>query len=165
MKRAAILALAVVAGAVLSGCGPQPASGPAETPALAPPSGPLPAQADAAEVDPKMAIVSAPVAGAKVTSPLHVEGMAPGPWFFEAVLPVTLVVNGEIVSEAPGRPQEDWMTVERVPFTSEITFDVTAETPAELVVAQDMPGFDDNGDELPPLEIRIPVVLTPAGAP
>jgi len=133
-----------------SGVAPAPSAGPAEV---------------IADPDPRMAVVTSPGPDARAPSPLLVEGSAPGPWFFEAVLPVTLVVNGEVVAEAPGEAQADWMTVERVPFRSELTFAVDVETPAELVVAQDMPGFDDNGDELPPLEVRIPVVLTPAGAP
>ena len=148
---------------VLAACGDKPAAVDAAPPVAPPPSEMT--EAIAPETAAGMAIVTEPVPRARVASPLRVAGDAPGPWFFEAVLPVTLVVNGETVAEAPGEAQGDWMTTDRVPFLSELVFDVAQETAAELVVAQDMPGFDDNGDELPALEIRIPVTLLPPGAP
>lgn len=146
----------------LAACGEKAATVDAVAPEAPGASGPV---ASEPETSAGMALVASPVANARVQSPLRVEGDAPGPWFFEAVLPVTLVVNGEIVAEAPGQAQDDWMTTDRVPFLSELTFEVTAETPAELVVAQDMPGQDENGDDLPALEVRVPVTLLPAGAP
>lgn len=160
MKRFAVLSLIVLAG-----CGQKEAAPPEPAaPAAAPAQTPAPAPA-AAKAPEEMAMVTWPLAGMRMTSPLRVEGTAPGPWFFEAVVPVTLVVNGQVIAEAPGQAQRDWMTTQRVPFLAEVAFTVTAETEAELVVAQDMPGFDDDGNELPALEVRIPLLLAPAGAP
>ena len=109
-------------------------------------------------------IVTQPQAGARVTSPLRVEGTAPGPWFFEAVFPAALVVDGRVVAEAPAQAQSDWMTEGRVPFLAELTFETSREQRAELVLTEDMPRHDAQGEELPLREIRIPLVLAPTHA-
>lgn len=101
--------------------------------------------------------VSAPSAGARVTSPLRVEGTAPGDWFFEAVFPVELRgADNALIAEAPARAQAQWMTERPVPFVGELQFQVSQETQAVLVLQEDMPG-----DEAHPREVRVPVVLAP----
>jgi hypothetical protein len=145
-----------IACLLIAGC--QPAS---ET-AVTPPDETAAAEAAAgAEPAPEL-VVSTPAVGARVTSPVRVEGSAPGPWYFEAVLPAQIVVEGQMISEAPAQAQSDWMTTERVPFVAVLEFSVAAETPAELVLTEDMPKYDQNGEELPLREVRIPVVLVPS---
>ncbi|GIK51025.1 MAG: hypothetical protein KJZ75_14200 [Hyphomonadaceae bacterium] len=102
-------------------------------------------------------VVTAPLRGARVTSPLRVEGTAPGDWFFEAVFPTQLRnADGELIAEAPAEAQREWMTEQPVPYVAELTFSVTEETPATLVLEEDMPSG------LPgQREISIPVVLVP----
>jgi hypothetical protein len=107
---------------------------------------------------PRVAIVVAtPHSGARVTSPLRVEGTAPGDWFFEAVFPAELRgADGALIAEAPAQAQRDWMTEAPVPYVAELRFNVTRETPATLVLKEDMPSG------LPgQREISIPVVLVP----
>lgn len=103
-------------------------------------------------------VVNTPAAGARVTSPLRVDGTAPGDWFFESVFPAELRgADGAVIAQAPAQAQRDWMTEAPVPYVAEFTFSVTRETPATLVLREDMPSG------LPgQREISVPVVLVPA---
>jgi Immunoglobulin-like domain of bacterial spore germination len=104
-------------------------------------------------------IINAPASGARVTSPVVVEGTAPGDWFFEAQFVGQLRgADGTVLAEAPARAQEEWMTEAPVPYRAEFTFNVTQDTPATIVLQEDMPADDAN-----PREVTIPVVLAPAG--
>jgi hypothetical protein len=134
----------VAAAASLAACSqPQPAQ-PAEA-------------APAAVAEPSNVIVNAPASGDRVTSPLVVEGTATGDWYFEAQFPARLVgADGALLAEAPALAQSDWMTEAPVPFRAELTFNVTQETPATLVLQEDMPADNAN-----PREVTIPVVLVP----
>jgi len=137
---------ALVAALALSACSPPAAEAPATTTAAV-------AESDVAMV------IATPTAGARVTSPLRVEGTAPGDWFFEAQFPAELRgANGELIAEAPARAQSDWMTEAPVPYAAELQFSVTQETQAMLVLQEDMPADNAN-----PRQISIPVVLTPTG--
>lgn len=92
----------------------------------------------------------------RVKSPLSVKGIAPNNWFFEAVFPVQLLdANGIVIAEAPAQAQSDWTVEGPVPFVAELAFAVNGDTPATLVLAEDMPSG------LPgQREVRIPVTLT-----
>jgi hypothetical protein len=102
-------------------------------------------------------VVTTPVSGARVTSPLRVEGTAPGDWFFESVFPAELRgADGALIAEAPAQAQRDWMTEAPVPYVAQLSFSVAQETPATLVLKEDMPSG------LPgQREISVPVVLAP----
>ena len=125
--------------------------------ACSPPTPEAPAEAESAAASGVTIVVSTPAPGARVTSPLHVEGTAPGDWFFEAVFPVQLRgADGALLAEAPAEAQRDWMTEAPVPYAAELRFTVTQETPATLVLREDMPSG------LPgQREISVPVVLVP----
>jgi len=117
-----------------------------------------PAPANNAETAHGVAIViTAPLAGSRVTSPLQVEGTAPGDWFFEAAFPAELhAADGHVIAQAPARAQGQWMTEAPVPYEAQLNFIVLQETPATLVLKEDMPSG------LPgQREISIPVVLEP----
>lgn len=129
-------------GAVLAfaACSPQPAT---ETPE----------PAAVAEAVVELATVSAPVSGARVTSPLQVTGVAPANWYFENQFPVRLIgANGEEIAIAPAHPRVSWTDPGPKEFDAELVF--TATGPATLVLEEDMPG---EGNE--PRQVRIPVVL------
>lgn len=102
-------------------------------------------------------VVTAPSAGARVTSPLRIEGTAPGDWYFEAVFPARLVgPGGQVIGQALAEAQSEWMTEAPVPFVATLEFAVTEETEAALVLEEDMPSG------LPgERKITIPVVLLP----
>lgn len=138
--------LAAACLAALFACSP-PQQPPVETP---------PATTEAASAP--MVLVTTPVSGARVSSPLVVEGTAPGDWYFEAQFVAQLRgADGAPLAEAPARAQEDWMTEAPVPFRAEFTFNVRQETPATIVLQEDMPA-----DNAHPREVTIPVVLVPA---
>lgn len=102
-------------------------------------------------------VVDALAPGARVTSPFFVEGTAPGDWYFEAQFAAKLTgADGAVIAEAPARAQSDWMTEAPVRYRAEFTFNITQETPATLVLQEDMPA-----DNAHPREVRIPVVLAP----
>lgn len=122
----------------------------------APPPAPEPAP-PAATAEAPAVNVTAPLADTRVRSPLIVEGTAPGDWYFEAQFPLELrAADGTVLAEAPARAQSDWMTEAPVPFRGELTYRVTQDTPATLVLQEDMPG-----EGATPREITIPVVLAP----
>lgn len=160
MRCAAMLCLALAA------CTPE--TKPAEAPPATPPaaqSEPAPQPATAAtlnmiSVDVGSAIQ--PADGAKVTSPLEITGFAPNDWYFEAVFPLKLLgPDGALVAEAPAQAQSDWTAQGPVMFSSTLTFKVDKETPATLVLEEDMPGQDEKGEDKPPRAVRIPLFLAP----
>ncbi len=103
-------------------------------------------------------VIATPTSGARVTSPLAVEGTAPGDWYFEAQFVAQLRgADGAILAEAPARAQDDWMTEAPVPYRAEFSFTVTQDTLATIVLQEDMPA-----DNAHPREVTIPVILTPA---
>ncbi|MBX3429353.1 MAG: hypothetical protein KF779_07215 [Hyphomonadaceae bacterium] len=126
--------------------------------ACSPPQAPTEAPATTAETSaaPNV-VIETPASGARVTSPLVVEGTATGDWYFEAQFPAKLVgADGAVIAEAPAMAQSDWMTEAPVQYRATFTFAVTEETPATLVLEEDMPA-----DNAAPREVTIPVVLVP----
>lgn len=131
--------------AALAACSPAPT-------AEAPPAEP------AAVADASLASVEAPLANARVTSPLTVTGTAPANWYFENQFPVHLLdAHGAQIAFAPATPRVNWTeNAEPKQFDATLSFVVRSETPATLVLQEDMPG-----DGAAPREIRVPVVLLP----
>lgn len=126
--------------------------------ACTPPSAPAPDAPAAAESIGDLAVVDAPAPGARVTSPLAITGTAPGNWFFENQFPVRLVdAQGATLAEGPARPRVSWTDPGDKQFDASLTFSVTQDTPATLVLEEDMPG---EGNE--PRTVRIDVVLVAA---
>lgn len=125
--------------------------------ACSPPQQPVetPATTEVASVS--LAAITTPVSGGQTTTPLVVEGTAPGDWFFEAQFPVKLVAaDGIVLAEAPAMAQGETVTEAPVAYRAELVFIVTAETQATLVLQEDMPA-----DNAAPREVSIPVVLLP----
>lgn len=105
----------------------------------------------------QIVLTHAPGEGARVTSPLSIEGTAPNDWYFEGQFQTRLVgADGATIAEAPGLPQSDWQKPGPVPFLADLAFDVTADTPATLVLQEDM-----TPEGQAPREKRINVVLAP----
>lgn len=129
--------LAAAASFALVGCAP-PAAGPTPDSSVA-------------------AVVETPQADARVTSPLRVSGVAPANWYFENQFPVRLVdAQGEEIAYAPATPRVNWTEPGDKEFDAELVFDVQTETPATLVLEEDMPRPDSE-----PRQTRVPVVLLP----
>lgn len=102
--------------------------------------------------------VDAPQPNARVSSPLTVTGIAPANWYFENQFPVRLLdAQGAEIAFAPAHPRVNWTeNADPKTFDAELMFDVETETPAMLVLEEDMPG---EGNE--PRQLRIPVTLAP----
>ncbi|PJE76615.1 hypothetical protein COV05_03465 [Candidatus Uhrbacteria bacterium CG10_big_fil_rev_8_21_14_0_10_48_16] len=68
-------------------------------------------------------VVTSPLQGSVVTSPLTVTGEVPGFWYFEATFPLSLVNwDGLIIAEGYATAQGEWMTEDMVPFTATLEF-------------------------------------------
>jgi Immunoglobulin-like domain of bacterial spore germination len=163
IKRAALALL------LLSACAPAaaPPKEP-EAPVVETPVAPAPVAGDAEKYKAAPAgeiTVASPAAGARVTSPLVAEGSAINSWFFEGQFVAELVVNGEVLAQAPAMQAGDksWTDPGPVGFKAELAFEVTKETNAELILSEDMPEFIDEANDIrgPARSVRIPVVLLP----
>ena len=102
--------------------------------------------------------LSQPSPGERVTSPLRLEGRAPGSWMFEGASRARLLADdGALLGEGTITAQGDWMTTELVPFTGEIRF---AEPDSGLgwlhVEAANPSGLPENDDH-----VEMPVTFGP----
>ena len=71
----------------------------------------------------KMISLKQPKPGAVISSPLHVEGAARGPWFFEGQAGYQIVDSeGKILVEGAISAGGEWMTEDFVPFSADILF-------------------------------------------
>ena len=95
-----------------------------------------------------------PLAGETAKSPLIIEGVAIGNWFFEASFPVLFVDgNGKEIFQGHAEALADWMTADFVPFRAVLEFKTPETSSGELILTKDNPsGLPENYDEL-----RIPV--------
>jgi hypothetical protein len=100
-----------------------------------------------------------------VASPLVIEGTAPGNWFFEATLPVTLTNwDGLIIAEGYATAAGEWMTTDPVSFTSSLTFaspyqsgDPSFMEQGTLIIKRDNPsGLPEND-----ASFELPVTFAP----
>jgi hypothetical protein len=105
-------------------------------------------------------------AGMRVSSPLVVEGMVKSNWIFEGQFPAKIEVDGKPVAEAPAMYElpQDGSYPETMKFRAELVFEVAAETPATLVLQEDMPQpvSPDSDVAGPARTLRIPIVLAPS---
>ena len=108
----------------------------------------------------ELATVDAPAANARVTSPLTISGSAPPSWYFEEQFDAVLIGDdGTVYAQAPARASGEAQGDAVRPYAGEISFTVSADTPATLLLQEQSAGEDDGGQA----EVRVPVVLTPAG--
>lgn len=162
IKRAALALL------LLSACTPAAPPKEPEAPVVETPVAPAADVGDAAKYKAAPAgeiTVASPLSGARVTSPLVAEGSATNTWFFEGQFVAELVVDGEVLVQAPAMQAGDkaWTDPGPVGFKAELAFDVTKETNAELILSEDMPEYIDEANDIrgPARSVRIPVVLLP----
>jgi hypothetical protein len=109
-------------------------------------------------------IVRSPLPGARVTSPLIATGTAPDFWYMEQQFGQELLLDD---GENIGRGQQGPQRQEDGSFRGQVRFNIDAETPATLVLREDMPPmFREDGlapeERRPTAEVRIPVVLLPS---
>lgn len=152
------LAVAVVA---VAACSPQAAPVSETPPAAIEPTlqaGEIPAPAG--EI-----MVTSPGPEARVTSPLVVEGVVQSDWVFEGQFPTWIEVDGKKIVEGPAMHilPEDGSYPDPTKFRAELAFTVDKDTPATLVLQEDMPQpvTPDSDVAGPARTLRIPVTLTP----
>ena len=93
--------------------------------------------------------VSSPLPNTIINSPLLIEGVARGNWYFEASFPVHLIDgNGKELMATPAQAQGEWMTSEFVPFKATLNFVKPTTSTGTLVFKKDnasgLPEFDDS---------------------
>src|SRR3989344_9274345 len=70
-----------------------------------------------------LVVLTRPIAGEYILSPVIIEGRARGTWFFEASFPIVIVDwDGLIIGQGIAQAQSEWMTTDYVPFRAEISF-------------------------------------------
>ncbi len=101
-------------------------------------------------------IVESPAPDQTVSSPVMVKGKALGTWFFEGVLPVSMEdADGNLLSAAPARALDDWMTEDFVEFEAQLDFDLGNNETAVIIIKNDNPsGIPENAKKF-----EIPVKL------
>ncbi len=101
-------------------------------------------------------VVTSPLPGEKIESPLSIQGRAKGSWYFEGDFPVLLTDwDGLIIAQGIATAQGEWMTQELVPFTCRLTF----ETPSygqrgTLILRKDNPSDKPALDDALEIPVR-----------
>jgi hypothetical protein len=90
----------------------------------------------------------------RISSPLVVQGIARGQWYFEASFPVYLVnASGDTIARVPAQAEGEWMTPNFVPFKATLEFTPPAGDSGTLILeksnASGLPEHDD--------ELRVPI--------
>lgn len=100
-------------------------------------------------------VVTAPLPGTKVGNTFAVTGKARGGWYFEASFPLNVLsATNTLLKEMPVQAQGDWMTVEFVPFSTDVTIPAHYKGAATLVLK------NDNPSGLPENEASISIPIT-----
>jgi hypothetical protein len=99
-----------------------------------------------------------PFPGDLVQSPLDIQGMAKGPWYFEASFPVHLLnAAGDTIASTPAQAEGEWMTTNMVPFKATIEFTPPAGENGTLILSKsNASGLLEHDDEL-----RVPIRFRP----
>lgn len=93
-----------------------------------------------------------------LTSPIHIEGKAPGTWFFEAVMSARLEdQNGNIIKQHYVTATDNWMTTDIISFEGDIEYTLDTQTKAYLILEKSDPSGMREVQS-----IRIPVNLQPS---
>ncbi len=84
--------------------------------------------------------VTEPKRTAEVSSPVTVSGQAPGTWFFEAVLPISLVTaEGDVLIDDIFVTEEEWMTEDLLDFNLQLSFETPESNYGFIVVEKNDP--------------------------
>jgi hypothetical protein len=94
-------------------------------------------------------MVTSPLPGSTVTSPVTITGQARGPWYFEASFPVKVLDDqGKKIGVGMAQAEGEWMTEDFVPFSATLNFTTTA-SHGSLVLEKDNPsGLPENAAQV-----------------
>ena len=102
-------------------------------------------------------LLSTPRPNQVVSSPLRIEGQAPGFWFFEGDFPVKIFDDqGEVLGVGFVTAQGEWMTEEFVPFEGRLVFDPPTTARGMLILEKDNPSDNRGLDDA----LEVPVKFT-----
>ena len=102
--------------------------------------------------------INAPKAGDRITSPLTVSGVVPGPWSFEANFPVEIVdADHKKVAEGYATVEGDWMTTKPVRFTATVPFKPPVTDEGFVVIRKANPSGDQATDD----SVEVPIKFGP----
>ncbi|MEO5645972.1 MAG: Gmad2 immunoglobulin-like domain-containing protein [Candidatus Paceibacterota bacterium] len=80
-------------------------------------------------------IITTPMDGSTISSPVTIKGKAKGTWFFEGSFPISLItVDGTTIATGIAKAEDDWMVESYVPFTATINFTSPATVHAGYIV-------------------------------
>jgi hypothetical protein len=101
--------------------------------------------------------VFSPTTGQTITSPVAIQGEAPGNWFFEGSFPIQVLnANNNVIGTGTAHAQGNWMTTGFVPFTASITFPPqTSGLPGILKFNKDNPSGLPQNDQ----DFQLPIVF------
>lgn len=98
--------------------------------------------------------VTQPTSGATVTSPLAIKGVVPGPWSFEANIPIKILDDKrQVVADSYGTVVGEWMTEKPVNFTASIPFKAPVTDKGFIVISKSNP----SGDQATEDSVEIPI--------
>ncbi len=82
-----------------------------------------PPPSETKKLPPTDIVLTTPEGGSVVSSPLTIQGTAPGSWFLEATFPIEVRdEQGTVLGQGQAHAQGNWMTTDYVPFTASVTF-------------------------------------------
>jgi hypothetical protein len=104
-------------------------------------------------------VVSIPAKNMPVTSPLTIEGMAKGTWYFEANLPVEIVdAQRRSLGKKFVTATKDWMSESLVPFAGQLEFQKPDTKTGYLIFKNDNPSGSKENEKT----FEIPIDFQPA---
>lgn len=93
-------------------------------------------------------VISSPVSGARIASPVSLVGKAIGTWFFEASFPIEVLdAAGIVIGQGHAEAQGNWMTEDFVPWTASVSFASGSSTSGFIRFEKDNPSGDPARDE------------------
>ena len=98
--------------------------------------------------------INTPKAGDRISSPLTVSGVVPGPWSFEANFPVEILdADRKKVAEGYATVKGDWMTTEPVAFTATVPFKPPVTDDGFVIIRKANPSGDQATDD----SVEVPI--------
>lgn len=101
--------------------------------------------------------LNSPLPGSAVSSPLHVTGIAPSAWYFEAQFGIDLATaKGKILASTGAHTDEDWTSGKPAKFEADLTFPAQPSgTAGYLVFKKDNP----SGDPARDVSVKVPLIF------
>ncbi len=106
-------------------------------------------------------IITSPLPGQVIDSPLVLKGEVRGNWMFEANLPVQLEdENGNVIQQWYAMAKSDWMTENFVPFEGELEFLSLEAGLGKMIFAKDNPSGLPENDKFCFVPVQLPAMET-----